>query len=329
MPATQTIISHSAVSTIATAQAALRDARSQCGYGSSLQVVSNGTDYSDIYAFTNGTGTFATTYLQCASQISGQYNQWIQGTDYNAGNYTGLGTAVSSRCGFSNTALYSIRNGANYRSLVYKPSSGTDYGAVIYQLFDTTLSAWKTVSGEIFIKPQNKPSSFSENLAASTLFMYYESQITRFPGNGAVGYYDAYRWMYVPSPYTGWAGTTPVATVDHSALLSRACSGTTSHQSLTGFYTSTTATIGGQLSGGVTDYMAANILPMTLDVWALDATSSAKLAQPFILKHKMRPIGTAGSDFCIGPVFEAGFEVTVSPTEKYWSLGASLFVRQA
>lgn len=68
---------------------------------------------------------------------------------------------------------------------------------------------------------------------------------------------------------------------------------------------------------------------MQLGVWDLDVSSNCKLATPFILRHKMRPIGTAGADFYIGPNLDAGFEVTVSASEKYWSLGGSLFLRQA
>ena len=330
MPATQTLINHGAISTQTAAFTALRLARDTAGYGAPV-LQTTGTDYADTYAFTNGTGTFATTYLQFNSSTSGQYQRYQQYTGLSTGTLTGASAGLSNPAVGFNETRYTIRQGNNYRSLIYKPSTGTAYKAVIYQLFDTTISSWKTVVGEILINPQNKPTAFNENLAASTLLLYYDAFITRYINNFPQAFFNAYRWMYPRTPYTGWAGSTSGAAAtsyDNSALLSRACTGPSGHQPFTGDGNYNDSQRGGDGLENV-DYIGKSILPFTLGVWDLTGDSSAKLAQPFILTHRMRPIGTAGSDFCIGPILEAGFEVTVSPTEKYWSLGASLFVRQA
>ena len=41
----------------------------------------------------------------------------------------------------------------------------------------------------------------------------------------------------------------------------------------------------------------------------------------------MLPIGSANSDIAIGGLLEAGTELVVSPTEKYTSIGGSLYIR--
>ena len=330
MPATQTLVSHGAVSTTAAMVPIFRAGRAAAGFGDPFFSDAVGTDYGDTYAFTNGTGTYATTYMRYGSQTTGQYQNYRQYGTFS--NFT-LGSPSNSTqtpsSGFQQRR-YTLRQGASYRSLSYKPSTGSNYGIYLYQLFDTQINAWKTVSGDIFIKAQNKPTSFNEGLAASTIFMYYEGGIERRDDYGQV-YHDGYRWMYPRTPYDGWAGSTPLAGangLDYSACLSRACSGKSGHQRLSGWPDPFRAE---DLVGNVyeTDFLANGILPMTLGVWDLDSSSNAKLASPFVLKHKMRPIGTAGSDFAIGPLLEAGTELVVSTSEKYWSIGASLYLRQA
>ena len=335
MPALQTITNHGTVSATSTAVTAKRLGRTAGGWPSIVRAEAVGEDYGDTYQFNSGTGTYANAVIRYGSTSSIFQNY----TAYTSQDINGLfGEApqggVTPEVGIIGSR-YNYRDGSQYRSLSYKPSTGNAYGVHIYQRYDAGSTTWRTVDAEIFVQAQNKPSAFSETLAASTLFLYQDNYGEGFfNNNDRRARYDAARWMYVPDPYTGWAGTTPsgVNAIDYSALLTRNCMGINTYEPVRGygeFNQGFNSTDSRTLSLRNVDLFANSCDPMRLGVWDLDPSGNCKLATPFILRHRMRPVGTAGADFYIGPNLTPGFEVIVSGTEKYWSLGASLFLRQA
>jgi hypothetical protein len=352
MPATRTLTNHGAVSALTTAVTALRAGRLAAGFGNPViaGAVST-TDYSDVYEFTNGSGTFSKSYLRFYGASSGTFQEYQ--TYQNIGEFGALiggGGGTVASVGNDQTR-FNIRDGSNYRSLSFKPASGSAYGIHIYQKFDNNLSSWQTVLGEVFIKAQNKPSSFNENLAASTSFIYYDTFVIRRPLLEDVNFYDGPKWFYSLSPYANWAGSNPSGGYDLVAMYTRNCMGTSSYanndgtlvqanstasnnsltstlNSLTASRINNSATTRARLGTSV-DIFAAACEPMALGVWNLDSQGKINLAGPFTLKNRMRPIGTANNDILIGPALSADTEVIVSPTERYSSIGGSLFVRLA
>jgi hypothetical protein len=351
MPATRTLITHGAVSAMTTAVTALRAGRLAAGFGDPVVAGAvSTTDYSDVYEFTNGSGTFSKTYLRFYGASSGSFQQYQTYTDIGAfGELIGGGGGSIPLVGEGTTRL-GIRDGSNYRSISFKPTSGSAYGVHVYQKFDNNTSSWVTVLAETILKAQNKPSSFNENLAASTSFIYYDTFVIRRPLLEEVNYYDGPKWYYNQSPYTSWAGSSPTNGYDLVALYTRACNGTTGYEinqgtlvqasSTTGSSTANTlnSLTGSRINNSIAthsrlgvsaDIFATACEPIALGVWNLDPSGKVNLAGPFTLKNRMRPIGTANNDIVIGPSLAPDTEVIVSPSEKYASIGGSLFVRLA
>ena len=340
MPATFTTINHGAVSTLFDAVTALRAGRNDAGFGTrtfTTSVSAGATSYADIYKFTNGTGTFQDTYVRMSNSTTQTIYQQGRGVVLDGNNnptntLSDAGTASQAAVGTgtdgSTTLVGSYATGVSYRSLCFKPTAGSAYGAHIYQRFDTNTSAWQTVLGEVFVKVENTPAALSVNQVATSRFMFFDNQITRFPSAGGTTYYDGPRWVYADSPYTAWSGSAPNGLVDRTALYTRRGQGTSSYEANAGNAIGSTITTRANYSTHNSDFFARSCDPFIYDVWGLHTDNlTYKLAKPFVVRHKMLPIGTANSDIAIGGLLDAGTELVVSATEKYTSIGGSLYIR--
>lgn len=335
MAATLTTVEHGVVANLATAVDKLRIGRENAGFGTrSFTTGSITTSYVDIYKFTEGTGTYADTFIKFYN--SGQYQYYQQGksialdgngfptnvlNDGGAAHQVYVGTGVIS----SQTRLGIYATSTAYRSLSFKPDSGSQYGVHIYQKYDSSSASYQTVLGEIFVKPQNKPAAVTADDMGLTHFMFYENSITRY-----YGYYDGPRWLYPDSPYNFWSGRSPATsgeTYDRTALYTRLSRGTTSYSPDIGDNFNGSQTTAGSYTYG-TDYFMRSCDPMVYDVWDVgDDGVTYKLARPLTLRHRSRPVGVTPTDFAIGPLLSPGTEMTVSAGEVYTALGGSLFLR--
>jgi len=339
MPANYQLISHGAVGTLFEAATALRAGRAASGFGTrtfTTAISAGSTTYADIYKLSNGTGTYQDTYIKIDNSTSQtRYQQGIDvvldGNNNPTSTLSSGGTVIQANVGTgtegSTVLIGSFASEVSYRSLCFAPASGTSYGAHIYQRFDINTGAWQTVLGEVFAKVENTPTALSVNDVATSRFMFFDNLITRFPSSSATSYYDGPRWIYADSPYSAWSGSVPAGTVDRTALYTRRGQGTTSYAAnegnASGFNITTRASYSAH-----TDYFARSCDPLVYNVWNLHTDNlTYKLAKPFVLRHKMLPIGTANVDFAIGAAIDAGIVLDVSPSEKYTSLGGSLFLR--
>jgi hypothetical protein len=340
MPATFTTINHGAVSTLFDSVVALRAGRNDSGFGTrtfTTSVSAGATSYADIYRFSNGTGAFQDTFVKISNTttqtiyqqgravvLDGNSNPTNTLSDAGIASQAAVGTGTDA----STTLLGAYATGVSYRSLCFKPVSGSAYGAHVYQQFNTSTSTWQTVLGEVFVKVENTPGSLSVNDVATSRFFFFDNQITRFPGVSATTYYDGPRWVYSDSPYTAWSGGTPTGLVDRTALYTRRGQGTSSYAANPGNAIGSTITTLANYGTHGTDYFARSCDPFIYNVWGLHTDNlTYKLAKPFVIRHKMLPIGTANSDIAIGGLLEAGTQLDVSPTEKYTSIGGSLYIR--
>jgi hypothetical protein len=339
MPATYQLIEHGTCDTLFAAATALRAGRAASGFGTrtfTTSISAGSTTYADIYKFTNGTGTYQDTYIKIDnSTTQTRYQQGIgvvlDGNNNPTNTLSSGGSvsqaAVGTGTDASTTLIGAYATGVAFRSLCFAPASGTAYGAHIYQRFDANTSTWQTVLGEVFAKVENTPGALSVNDVATTRFMFFTNEITRWPVNSPVTYYDGPRWVYADSPYTAWGGSVPAGTGDRTALYTRKGQGTSSYAVNTGTATNSTITTRANYSD-FTDYFARSCDPLIYNVWNLHTDNlTYKLAKPFVIRHKMLPIGTAHVDFAIGAALDAGIILDVSVSEKYTSLGGSLFLR--
>jgi hypothetical protein len=335
MAATLTTVEHGVVATLATAVDKLRIGRENAGFGTrSFTTGSITTSYVDIYKFTEGTGTNADTFIKFYN--SGQYQYYQQGKSIaldgngfptNVLNDGGAAAQVLVGTGEINstTRLGIYATSTAYRSLSFKPTSGSQYGVHIYQKYDSSSASYQTVLGEIFVKPQNRPAAVTANNMALTQFMYFDNYITRYGDT-----YDGPRWLYPDSPYSFWSGRSPATsgeTYDRTALYTRLSRGTTGYLKEDGDSYNGGQTIVGTYSYGC-DYFMRSCDPMVYDVWDVsDDGVTYKLARPLTLRHRSRPVGVTPTDFAIGPLLSPGTEMTVSAGEVYTALGGSLFLR--
>lgn len=340
MTATFTTVNHGAVSTLFDSVTALRIGRNDAGFGTktfTASVSAGATSYADIYKFTNGTGAYQDTFIKINNSTSQtNYQQGravvLDGNDNPTNTLSDGGLASQASVGTgtdgSTTLLGAFATGVSYRSLCFKPTSGSAYGAHIYQQFNSGTSTWQTVLGEVFVKVENTPGALSVNEVATSRFMFFDNRITRFPSFSAVTYYDGPRWMYTVSPYTAWSGSTPISVVDQTALYTRRGNGTSGYAENKGGGSAFTIATRASYATHNTDYFARSCDPFIYDVWNLASDNlTYKLAKPFILRHNMLPVGTANSDIAIGGLLEAGTQLDVSPSEKYTSIGGSLYIR--
>ena len=340
MPATFTTVNHGAVSTLFDSVTALRVGRNDAGFGTrtfTTSVSAGATSYADIYKFTNGTGTFQDTFVKIYNSTTQTVYQQgravaLDGNSNPTNNLSDGGTASQAAVGTgtdgSTVLIGAYATGVSYRSLCFKPVSGSAYGAHIYQRFDTSTSDWQTVLGEVFVKVENTPGALSVNQVATSRFMFFDNQIQRYPSVSPVNYYDGPRWVYTASPYTAWAGSAPSGSVDRTALYTRRGQGTSGYIANSGNTVQGTGTTRANYATHGTDFYARSCDPFIYDVWGLHTDNlTYKLAKPFVIRHKMLPIGSANSDIAIGGLLEAGTELVVSPTEKYTSIGGSLYIR--
>jgi hypothetical protein len=329
MAATLQIKPHGVVSTLATAVPKLRVGRENAGFGArTFTTGSVTTSYVDIYKFTEGTGTHADTYVKMSNNVNVQTYQQGQSVilDGNSFPTQDLADAGAAREAATGIGIYGTD--LLYRSLSFKPATGSQYGAHIYQYYNDIDAKWVTVLGEVYVKPQNKPAAVTADNIALSQFMFYSTAVRRRQySNGPYGtYYTGPRWVYTDSPYTFWAGRSPSLSYDATALYTRFSTGVTAYSGSSGA-DGVSPTTGGIYDFG-TDFIMRSSETMLYDVWDVgDDGVSYKLARPLTLRHRARPIGVTPADFAIGPVLDAGVELTVSAGEVYTSLGGSLFLR--
>lgn len=339
MAATLTTVEHGVVANLTTAVDKLRIGRENAGFGA--RVFTTGsvtTSYVDTYKFSEGTGTYADTFVRFYNSSSYQYYQQgksvtLDGNGFPTNQLTDAGAAAQVYVGTgdagSTTRLGIYATGISYRSLSFTPASGSQYGVHLYQRYDSVTAAFQTVLGEIYVKPQNRPAAVTANDMALSQFMYFTNNITRRVSTNTTNgtYYDGPRWVYVNSPYAFWAGSTPDGGFDHTALYTRAsASSTSNYTENTGQDVSSRG--GGRYDAVTCDYFMRSCDPMVYDVWDVgDDGVTYKLARPLTLRHRARPVGVTPTDFAIGPLLVPGTEMTVSAGEVYTSIGGSLFLR--
>lgn len=133
---------------------ALKTILAAAGYPTPYQEYTAASPYFLVYQFTNGTGTYATTYhvfsvVSTSAYSHMVYNTWDTNTRTGTGNYT---AAIG----------LTINNGA-FTYLSFSDSSSLLGFALMYSTV--------FVFAHGFIKVQNKPSWFTEDAAASTLML--------------------------------------------------------------------------------------------------------------------------------------------------------------
>ncbi len=359
MTAIRTETIHSTVASLTSAYNALKAGRTAAGFGTTT--ASNGTqliyddatttNYTSIYKFSQGTGTYADTYIKLSNTTTTQNYQQGQAAALTSGNpnggLTNAGAAFGTQMGYGGTQLPLYATSKEYRSLSFKPASGADYGIHIYQQYDTALADYRTVLAEAFFKASNKPSSFNEGLAPSVVFMYGYGKAYNAGGalNGNT-VYDRFSWRYPDQPYTGWqANNTNCinATSGGRSQLAMLCrSGfPTSYGAYGGMNvlaespeTSLNAyfTTGNELYKALThnyyyDWMAHLCPAVNYGVADL-VSGTARLAGPIILHNRSLQLGTANtSDVFLGPEFAPDTILEVSPTERYTSAFGHIYVR--
>lgn len=358
MTATLTETTHGKVESLTTAYNALKAGRTAAGFGTTAsgqnQLIyddATTTAYNNVYKFSNGTGTYANTYIKLSNGTNRQFYQ--QGTEpsLTSGNPNGslvnAGDSEETYMGYNTTRLYLYESNKDYRSLSFKPQSGTDYGVHIYQVFDSASSTWNTVLTEAFFKATNKPASFSENLAPSTVFMFgYGLAYQRGGPFDNTNVYDKFSWRYTDQPYTGWSaspsntinttygkGRSPIALMCKSAFPNYGAYGGLntlgegSGSTLAYFNGSSPAYQAFNHSNDY-DWMVHLCEPVKYGVADLIGGSTAKLAGPFILRNRGLDIGTANTnDVFLGPEFEPGTVLEVSAAERYTSAFGHIYLR--
>lgn len=344
---------HGTVNSVATVHAALSTGREKAGFGTPIYDDVQTSTYNTIYKFSNGTGTHADMYLKFYNSSNNQYYQQGHEPGLTSGNPNGTlvngGSAGGPVLGVD-TTQHKIYSG-DYRSLSFKPASGTNYGVHIYQKYDTPTTSWITVCAEAFFKAQNQPASFSEDLAASTIFMYGSGQMFQLGGSLHNQYiYDACHWRYLDQPYPDWSAGPSNSLGDDRSYIALACKSFFpssygayggkkmnvlghGNQSTSGdlYY----VTSGGSaesykafIEGGALEVMTHLCDPVRYNVADLLNGTTAKLASPFVIRNRMLDVGVAEtSDVFIGPEFEPGTILEVSASEKYTSAWGHIYLR--
>lgn len=358
MTAILTETTHGTVSSITTAYNALKTGRTAAGFGTTATgqnqlVYDDATTayYNQIYKFSNGTGTYADTYIRFFNSTNRQFYQQGVEPSLTSGNPNGElvngGDAEEAMTGININRLYLYATNANYRSLSFKPTSGTDYGIHVYQIYDAATAEWNTVLAEAFFKATNKPSSFSENLAPSTVFMSaygYAYQMGAPYNSNYV--YDKFSWRYTDQPYDSWSasptnsinttsgkGRSPLALMCKSGFPNYGAYGglnslgegsTTSF----GYYSNYDSSYQAFNHTQDYDWMVHLCEPVKYGVADLVSGSTAKLAGPLILRNRGLDIGTANvNDVFLGPEFDPGTVLEVSATERYTSAFGHIYLR--
>lgn len=341
---------HGTVNSVTTAHAALSTGREKAGFGTPIYNDVTTTTYNTIYKFSNGTGTHADMYLKFYNSSNSQVYQQGHEPGLTSGNPNGTlingGGAGVPALGVDTTRYY-IFSG-DYRSLSFKPASGTNYGVHVYQKYDNATTKWITVCAEAFFKAQSKPASFSENLAASTIFMYGSGQMYQLGGSlNAQTIYDACHWRYLDQPYTGWSAGPSNSLGDDRSYIALACK--SFFPSSYGYYSGQKMNVLGNgnqstqnplyyvlnnesyiayVEGGALEIMTHLCDPVRYNVADLLNGTTAKLASPFIIRNRMLDVGVADtSDVFIGPEFEPGTILEVSASEKYTSAWGHIYLR--
>lgn len=358
MTAILTETTHGTVSSITTAYNALKAGRTAAGFGTTdsgqNQLVyddATTTAYNQIYKFTSGTGTYADTYIKFYNSSNRQFYHQGQEPALTSGNPNGAlvnsGDTEESITGVNVTRLYLYASNKDYRSLSFKPTSGSDYGIHVYQAYDSAEAEWKTVLAEAFFKANNKPASFSENLAPSTVFMFAYGYAYQMGAPYHSQYvHDKFSWRYTDQPYGDWSAS-PTNTINttsgkgHSPLALMCKSGFPNYGIYGGLNTlgeGTNTTFGYNSSSNSSyqafnhtqdyDWMAHLCEPVKYGVADLVNGSTAKLAGPLILRNRGLDIGTANvNDVFLGPEFDPGTVLEVSASERYTSAFGHIYLR--
>lgn len=335
MTAVLTTTEHGVCATLYDAVLACRAGRDAAGFGArtfTTSVNASSTSYVDIYKFTEGVGTYQDTYVKFYNNTSQTIYQQGQSVVLDGNNFptntladAGIASQASVGTGVigSTTLIGSYGTGIAYRSLSFKPQTGSQYGVHIYQRYDSSGGEWQTVLGEVYVKFQNKPAAVTADTVALTQFMFFDNLITRYHN-----YYDGPRWVYTDSPYTAWSGRNPLESYDRTAIYTRLGHGTTGYIINSGTNYNGVQAVGGAYTTHGTDYFMRACDPMVYDVFDISSDGiTYKLAKPLVLRHRSRPIGVTPSDFSIGPALKAGTELTVSASEIYTAIGGSLYLR--
>lgn len=136
----------------------IKDVLAGAGYPTPIQEYTAGSPYFLVYEFTNGTGTYATTYhvfsvTNTSSFTHMVYNTWNTGTRTGTGNYA------------SPVAQLNAFSAGNYSWLSFSGSdSKLGFGAIWSGSF--------LYFNHGYVKVQNKPAWFTENIATSTLMLF-------------------------------------------------------------------------------------------------------------------------------------------------------------
>ena len=359
MTAILTETSHGEVASLTTAYNALKAGRTAAGFGTSAsgqnQLIyddATTTQYNQIYKFSNGTGAYADTYIKLSNSTNTHLYQQGQAPSLTSGNPNGglitAGSAFPTEMGVGGQQLFLYTTSRSYRSLSFKPVSGTDYGVHIYQQYDTGISDWRTVLAEAFFKASNKPSSFNEGLAPSTVFMYGYGRAYQMGGALNVQTaYDRFSWRYTDQPYANWSASptncinTLSAGRSQLALLCKSgfptsygyygglnILGETFNTSVSPYTTTGTEAYKAQTHNIYYDWMAHLCEPVRYGVADLVGGTTAKLAGPFVLTNRSLDVGTANTnDVFLGPEFAPGTVLEVSASEKYTSAFGHIYMR--
>lgn len=142
---------------------ALKTIFAAAGYPTPYQEYTAASPYFLVYQFTNGTGTYATTYHVFSVTSTTLYNHMVYNT-WDTNTRTGTGNyAAATTVGINNST---------YTYLSFSDSSSLLGFALMYG------TSFAFTHG--FIKVQNKPSWFTEDIAASTLML--SGSTTTFSG---------------------------------------------------------------------------------------------------------------------------------------------------
>lgn len=133
----------------------IKDVLAGAGYPTPYQEYTAGSPYFLVYEFTNGTGTYATTYHVFSVTSSVTYTHMVYNT-WNTGSRAGTGNFTTPISLLTNLSV------GNYNWISFSDSdSKLGFGLIF--------SGTNLFFNHGYVKVQNKPAWFTENIASSTL----------------------------------------------------------------------------------------------------------------------------------------------------------------